>query len=84
MYVWTVELEEHWTYMDNGEFEDCGLSYTIAAKDADQAFAKAKKMATSKARAYSLDEDGNEGKGVKRYCTDVRLIKIEREQHLDA
>lgn len=85
MYIWEIELEEHWTYMDKGEFEDCGTAYTIAAKDADQAFAKAKKLATSKSRGYSLDEDGNESnRGERRDCTDVRIIKIERGTAIDA
>jgi hypothetical protein len=79
MYVWTVKVEEHWSWMGSKNYyDDSGTEFSVAAKTADQAFEKARKLATAKSRGYEDDD----GKMV--YCTDVRLIGIERGVSLDA
>jgi hypothetical protein len=79
MYVWTVKVEEHWDWMDDRNFyDDMGTEFSIAAKTADEAFAKAKKISLSKSRGFEQDD------GSMTYCTDVRLIGLERGTSLDA
>lgn len=76
MYVWTIDLEEHWSYNEKGAYENVGLEYTIVANDADAAITKAKSMAAGE----TIKDD--DGKIHKRLA--VRVISIERGVHVDA
>jgi hypothetical protein len=77
MYIWTVEFEEHYSFDKKGEYTDNGMSFTVSAKNADEAIEKAEKLA-------NVGEKFEPEDGEDYFLEDIRLIKLERLNVLDA
>ena len=77
MYIWDIEFEERWT--DEEEFGE-GVDWKVTASSYDEALKKATKLALSKSRGFEADEDTRR----MIYPVEVRLIRIERGDEIDA
>jgi hypothetical protein len=78
MYIWEVVFEEHWDWMEEGEFLDGDkVDYSVAAGDYNSALEAAREVAL-KNSYYDEDEDA------ENFVTDVRLVSINRGKELDA
>ena len=74
--IWEVEFEERWT--DEEGFDE-GANWKVSASSYEEALKKATKLALSKGRGFEHDEDGR-----MIYPVEVRLIRIERGDEIDA
>ena len=75
-YIWTISLEEHWSYSGEGEYHDDDLECIILAQDAETAAAKAKELTIGE---QDTGEDGNTFTRL-----DVRVIGVLRGLCVDA
>jgi hypothetical protein len=76
MYIWEVELEENWSYENKSEFSNYHGVITISARNSDQALRKASGIVMKKS---FKDEEGTTCK-----VREVRLLRLERKQKIDA
>jgi hypothetical protein len=79
-FVWKIELEEHWSFMDKGEYDDGGLECIVQATDLAEAEFKSRELHIG--RTF-LDDDA-EGNGKIETLEDVRVIGAKRMMELEA
>jgi hypothetical protein len=72
-YLWTVEMEENWSYNKKGQYVDNGMEFNVTAVNSDRAIAKARRLA-GVGKVFK-DDDGDEYSLV-----DVRVIGLTKGQ----
>ncbi len=78
MYTWEIEVEESWSW-DKNDWENIQGQLVVAAESFEKAMEKTRKFFMMAGRSTSKGDDGEKYK-----LLDIRFIRVERKDELDA